>query len=80
MAHRLSTIKRADRIYVLDQGSVLEQGTHEQLIDQRGRYASLWETQVGTAANEPRRQHDDTFPGRSYGNTGAAIAQGERYE
>jgi subfamily B ATP-binding cassette protein MsbA len=42
VAHRLSTVKDADRIIVLDQGVVLQQGTHEELIDKEGLYRSLY--------------------------------------
>lgn len=45
IAHRLSTILSADKILVLDQGKLVEQGTHEQLLDQNGLYASLYHTQ-----------------------------------
>lgn len=41
VAHRLSTIQRADVIYVLDQGAVVESGTHTQLMRRRGRYYDL---------------------------------------
>lgn len=44
--YRLSTIKDADNILVLDQGEVVESGTHEQLLQKRGQYCSLWEQQV----------------------------------
>ncbi|NJM57662.1 MAG: ABC transporter ATP-binding protein [Synechococcales cyanobacterium RU_4_20] len=45
IAHRLSTIKSADQILVLDTGQIIEQGTHDSLIDQNGSYARLWQSQ-----------------------------------
>jgi ATP-binding cassette, subfamily B, bacterial len=47
VAHRLSTIRQADRILVIDQGRVAEQGSHEALIAQNGIYAELWRVQTG---------------------------------
>lgn len=47
IAHRLSTIAQMDRIVVMDQGRVVEDGTHDQLLERGGVYASLWARQSG---------------------------------
>ncbi len=47
VAHRLSTIARMDRIVVMDNGRIVEQGTHEALLAQKGIYAKLWSHQSG---------------------------------
>ncbi len=47
IAHRLSTIQKMDRIIVLDNGKIAEQGTHQELIKNDGTYASLWAHQTG---------------------------------
>jgi ATP-binding cassette subfamily B multidrug efflux pump len=47
IAHRLSTIAQMDRIIVMDQGRIVEDGSHETLLDQGGIYAGLWQRQSG---------------------------------
>ena len=53
IAHRLSTIREADLILVMDQGKVIEQGSHEGLLQQNGFYADLYNSQFGTGENQP---------------------------
>ncbi|WP_338549588.1 ABC transporter ATP-binding protein [Roseovarius phycicola] len=56
IAHRLSTIAQMDRIIVLDQGQIAEQGTHGQLLSQSGLYARFWERQSGGFINADEAQ------------------------
>lgn len=48
IAHRLSTVRNADRIYVIDDGSLYEAGRHEELVERNGIYAGLWKVQTGS--------------------------------
>jgi ATP-binding cassette subfamily B protein len=47
IAHRLSTIMHADRIYVLEKGQIIEKGTHESLLLEKGLYYAMWRQQIG---------------------------------
>jgi ATP-binding cassette subfamily B protein len=54
IAHRLSTIMHADRIYVLEKGVVVETGTHEGLLEEKGLYYAMWRQQIGERKNAPK--------------------------
>jgi ATP-binding cassette, subfamily B, bacterial HlyB/CyaB len=47
IAHRLSAVRMADRIVTVEKGEVVEEGDHDALLKQCGRYASLWRHQLG---------------------------------
>jgi ATP-binding cassette subfamily B protein len=47
IAHRLSTIMHADTIYVLEKGKIVEQGSHDELVDKKGLYYAMWRQQIG---------------------------------
>jgi ATP-binding cassette subfamily B protein len=52
IAHRLSTIMHADKIYVLEQGEMIEQGKHEDLLAEKGLYYAMWRQQIGERKKE----------------------------
>jgi ATP-binding cassette subfamily B protein len=52
IAHRLSTVMHAERIYVLERGSIAEQGTHAELVAKTGLYYALWRQQIGEGSLE----------------------------
>lgn len=56
IAHRLSTVRNADAIHVLDRGRIVERGTHDELVGREGPYAALWAVQTGEAV---RRDHTE---------------------
>lgn len=47
ISHRLSTTRLADRIIMMEQGRIVEQGSHEQLLEKNGKYAQMWRVQAG---------------------------------
>jgi len=67
IAHRLSTVVRADNIIVLDQGKIVEQGTHPELLSKGGLYASLWTRQREADEARERLAHalEDEPPSRA---------------
>ena len=65
IAHRLSTIRDADLILVMNHGTIIEQGTHQQLLDKKGFYYDLYNSQFigATVEDEPAQQQDSGFSG-----------------
>lgn len=45
ISHRLANVENADNIYVLDDGKIVEKGSHKELLKQKGHYAKLWQAQ-----------------------------------
>lgn len=76
IAHRLTTVVDADEIVVLDQGTIAERGTHQELLRQRGLYAAMWNRQ--READEARRrladiEHEEGDGRASEDDAGAAL-------
>jgi ATP-binding cassette subfamily B protein len=57
IAHRLSTVRHADEIYVMEQGRIVESGTHDSLVEAGGMYAALWRVQTGESSG-----YSEAFP------------------
>jgi ATP-binding cassette subfamily B protein len=47
ISHRLSTTRRADRIYLMEDGAIIEQGSHDELLELQGKYYEMWDVQAG---------------------------------
>ena len=60
IAHRLSTIRHADVILVMEDGQIVEQGTHQQLLEARGHYFDLYNSQFTAAIEEPEEERSAT--------------------
>jgi ATP-binding cassette subfamily B protein len=53
IAHRLSTVLNADRIYVLERGRIVESGRHHELLEHKGLYYAMWRQQIGERRPAP---------------------------
>ncbi|MGN4983732.1 ABC transporter ATP-binding protein, partial [Aeromonas dhakensis] len=62
IAHRLDTVMHADRILVLDNGVLCEQGRHHELLARRGRYARLWEQGGYDTPTQTHIPHQEAVP------------------
>ncbi|TAH34543.1 MAG: ABC transporter ATP-binding protein [Planctomycetota bacterium] len=62
IAHRLSTVRSADRILVLDQGRIVEEGRHEELLERQGIYATMWRLQGAAELLLDTRPKDASVP------------------
>ena len=61
IAHRLATVKNCDKIIVMDKGKIVEQGTHQQLLERKGQYYRLWEMQQGNFVIKEDSDKDEQF-------------------
>ena len=59
IAHRLATVKNCDVIIVMEQGEIIEQGSHEELLSKKGQYYRLWEMQQGNFVLQDEQVMED---------------------
>lgn len=76
IAHRLATVRAADRIFVVQDGRIVEEGSHQELVNKGGLYARLYEAQFKTSRNKVRLNGDETN-GRERVATGGTNSAGE---
>lgn len=74
IAHRLSTIENADLIVVMDEGSIVEQGRHDELLAADGLYAQLYAAQFEDESAEPDLQPADSVPARHHQRSGIDLS------
>ena len=68
VAHRLSTVMNADRIIAVDQGQILEEGDHDELIARGGKYASLWAKQIFLKPRDTKETQQSDTSRKAKGN------------
>lgn len=62
IAHRLATVKNCDEIIVMNQGEIVEQGSHEELLERKGEYYKLWEMQQGNFVVREEEEVEEEVP------------------
>lgn len=60
LAHRLSTVVNADMILVMREGTVVERGTHQELLNTGGLYSTLWEQQIQESVENDEKDKDES--------------------
>jgi ATP-binding cassette subfamily B protein len=75
IAHRLSTIMYANRIYVLEKGKIVETGSHNELLQQKGLYYAMWRQQVGERSSEKNLITSSILPSPSLNDHSAEIIE-----